>query len=507
MKIIDRFLNAVTMYRLTVYYLIFLLVTAIGLAMVGLLHYQPITIAINAIGAVSAGYAANWLLARLFGAATNTESALITGLIIALLVPATTAGLPVAIFASVVAMATKYFLTVEKTHIFNPAAAAIAMIGLLSPEHAATWWVGNIYLVMPVLLGGLLLQRKLNRTHLVWWFLGVYTVLVMAASLVAGHPLSFVHTLWFAATNSALFFFALVMLTEPRTLPTSRAGQNWYAGLVAVLYATPQLHFLPLSLTPELALTAGNLVSAVIKTRLQFDLQLLEKRQLTRDTWLFYFNKPVGFRFRSGQYLEWTLPHSPVDGRGNRRYFTIASSPTESSLQLLVKFPTSASSYKQTLQLMPKNHLVAAGSLFGDFVLPKNTEKKLAFIAGGVGVAPFRAFAKELVDTQTQRDVVQLFSNKRVNDIVFADLFRQAESKGLKTIYTLTDSAALPADWPGEVGLISKELVCRTIPDYRQRTFYVSGPQPMVQAAEQVLASLGLPKKQVVTDYFPGYSE
>ena len=37
--------------------------------------------------------------------------------------------------------------------------------------------------------------------------------------------------------------------------------------------------------------------------------------------------------------------------------------------------------------------------------------------------------------------------------------------------------------------------------------FYVSGPEPMVEAFEKMLYGMGLTKKNVKRDYFEGYSE
>lgn len=45
--------------------------------------------------------------------------------------------------------------------------------------------------------------------------------------------------------------------------------------------------------------------------------------------------------------MEWTLPHTGIDSRGNRRYFTLASSPTEATLRLDIKFYEPSSSYKK----------------------------------------------------------------------------------------------------------------------------------------------------------------
>ncbi len=46
----------------------------------------------------------------------------------------------------------------------------------------------------------------------------------------------------------------------------------------------------------------------------------------------------------------------------------------------------------------------------GDFTLPKNKKKKFMFIAGGIGITPFRSMVKYLKDTNDTRDIALLYS-------------------------------------------------------------------------------------------------
>lgn len=502
---IDRLLNKITMYRLTVYYLIGLLLWAVVTALFGHLPFSPLWLLASTSTAVAVSYLSNLVLAWFWGATTNSESSLISALILALIVPANALGLATIAAAAFLAMASKYFLTVNKTHIFNPVAAGVAGIALLSPEHAATWWVGNPLMLVPVVVGGILLWRKLQRSNVILSFLLFYGVAIGLEALVVGGWGTLGSKLWFALTNSALLFFTFVMLTEPVTLPGKKSAQNWYAALTAILYATPQLRFLPFALTPEMALLAGNIFSHFATAKKRLRLRLKGYRRIGGSTWRFSFSKPSDFHFQAGQYLEWTLPHSPVDNRGNRRYFTIASGPNEPTLDLLVKFYQPGSSFKSALQQLRGGDEIIAGSLMGDFVLPNTGKQKLAFIAGGVGIAPFRSFAQDQITTGAKHEAVLLYSNRRVDDIVDADLFGRVP--GWRTIYTLTDRSAVPTDWPGETGPIDAQLIQKTIADYRERTFYISGPQPLVIAIGKQLRQLGVHRRQIITDYFPGYED
>ncbi len=100
-------------------------------------------------------------------------------------------------------------------------------------------------------------------------------------------------------------------------------------------------------------------------------MRLKEKLQLAPAVFDFVFtpNRPMAAAFTAGQYMDWTIDASKNDTRGNRRYFTIASSPTESEVHLGVKVPKDPSTFKQALLNMKPGDELMAGTLAGDFNL------------------------------------------------------------------------------------------------------------------------------------------
>jgi ferredoxin-NADP reductase/Na+-translocating ferredoxin:NAD+ oxidoreductase RnfD subunit len=509
LRLIDEILNKVTIYRIVLYYLIFLVVVADVLSFFGLIPYNFLDIAINLLVAVLTCGITNHVFAKLFKAFTNFESSYITALILVLIIPVKSFdNLLYLIGASFIAMASKYLLTIERRHIFNPAAASVAAIYLLSPTHTATWWVGTQAMFPFVLLGGLLVLRKIQRETMVLSFLSVYLIIIAFDIFLQTSSVSAViNSFKISFVDSALFFFMFVMLTEPLTSPTTEKLQIAYGSFVGLLYTSPQLRLIPFAVTPELALCIGNIFSYIISPNFRFLLPLLSKIQLSHDTYAFYFSTYPGFNFIPGQYMEWTLPHKNSDSRGVRRYFSIASSPTENIIMLTVKFYEPSSTYKRHLLTLKQGDKIIASQLAGDFTLPKDISKPISFIAGGVGIAPFRSMVKYIIDKNLKVDIVILYSNREKQDILFADIFSRATQNGVRTIYTLTDLENIPSDWTGEKGHIDEEMIKRQIPDFKNRTFYLSGPQLMVKRFRKILLDMGLSKNKIKTDFFPGYEE
>jgi ferredoxin-NADP reductase len=353
-----------------------------------------------------------------------------------------------------------------------------------------------------VLIGGFLIARKIRREDMVYVF--ILTVIVISGVITianAGNVFTLVSRLFL---HSSLLFFAGMMLTEPLTMPPTTNLQIIYAMITGILF-TPQIHFGNFYTTPELALVLGNVYSYLVSPKEKLWLTLKEKISVSPDVvdFIFYSNKR--FSYLPGQYMEWTLAHDHPDSRGNRRYLTLASSPTENDIRVGVKFYDNGSSYKKALQILDRTTPIVASQRGGSFTLPSDTRGKLVFIAGGIGVTPFRSMIRYLVDTRQARSIVLLYSNRRANDILYRDVFDRAQqSLGIRTVYTLTDASAVPHDWQGRRGRIDGNMIREEIPDYRERTFYLSGSQPLVQSLEETLHGLGVANGHIVKDYFPG---
>ncbi len=496
------------MYRLVLYYLAFLWAVAVIFSFFGLLPHDPMGVVFSGVLIIAVCWLINKVFAHFFEATVNVESTYITALILALIItPPHTSDygsyFSIAAWAAVWAMASKYILAIKRKHIFNPVAFAVALTAF-TINQSATWWVANIPMAPFVLLGGILIAKKLIRFDLVLSFFAAALATIFMFSLFGGSdPLSLV---WKAVSLSPMLFFAFAMLTEPLTTPPTRILRIAYGALTGFLF-TPMVHFGPIYSTPELALLVGNVFSYIVSPKEKLILKLGGRVKIAPDIYDFVFDSGSDVSFRPGQYMEWTLGHRSPDNRGNRRYFTVASSPTEGNIRLGVKFYEESSSFKNHMIAMAPGETIVASQLAGDFTLPKNKDKKLVFIAGGIGVTPFRSMLKYLLDKNEKRTITVLYSNKSVSDIVYGDVFDAAWSKlGIGTVYTLTEQNLIPPSWNGERGYIDAAMIKKYIPDYRERTFYISGPRSMNLAFEDTLKKMGISRRQIKTDYFPGFA-
>jgi ferredoxin-NADP reductase len=234
-------------------------------------------------------------------------------------------------------------------------------------------------------------------------------------------------------------------------------------------------------------------------------LKLSQKIKMAPEIVDFVFKPTQELAYIPGQYMEFTLAHPHPDSRGNRRYFTLASSPTEKNVHLGVRFYEQSSSYKNAMYNMNGQTQFIAAQIAGDFTLPRNPKHKLVFIAGGIGITPFRSMLKYLIDTRQRRDIIIFYINRTADEIVYQDVLHAVQIKlGIRIIYALTNTAAIPYNWPGLVGRINEEVITGIVPDYQERMYYLSGPPEMVRANERILKNINVKRDQIKKDFFPG---
>ena len=157
---IDNLLNKITMYRIVLYSLIFMVLGATVLSFFKILSFDPILFLIGIVFLLIVCLISNNIFAAVFNAPMNVESAYITALILALIIdPMTKLGdFNIWMFffwVAVWSMASKYIFAIGKKHLFNPVAVAVVITSFAIGQ-PASWWVGTLAMAPFVIIGGLL---------------------------------------------------------------------------------------------------------------------------------------------------------------------------------------------------------------------------------------------------------------------------------------------------------------------------------------------------------------
>lgn len=160
-----------------------------------------------------------------------------------------------------------------------------------------------------------------------------------------------------------------------------------------------------------------------------------------------------------------------------------------------------SSTFKKTLFHLEPGAEVQLAEAMGDFVMPKDPSIPLVFVAGGIGLTPYHSMFEWLADHDEHRHITFIYGVRSEDEIIFQDTFERAKIHATIVVSEPSDA------WGGERGRLSAELILglSTPPD--NALIYLSGPEPMIEALEKDFLDHKVAKHQLVTDFFPGYSQ
>ncbi len=224
------------------------------------------------------------------------------------------------------------------------------------------------------------------------------------------------------------------------------------------------------------------------------DLTLVSKRQETPNCTSFIFKSEPQMEWKAGQFLRYELKNPKPDERGTTHYFTVSSAPFEKNIMLTTKFvPGDGSTFKKDLQKLEIGGKVKAKGPDGDFVI-EDPSKEYVFIAGGIGITPFRSILLQLDYQNSPFNIVLLYANRDQNIVFRSELDELVKKHPEFKVHYVIDPER-----------ITPELIRQLAPDFAKKIFYISGPEPMVESFEKELQQMGIAEENIIRDYFPGY--
>ena len=226
----------------------------------------------------------------------------------------------------------------------------------------------------------------------------------------------------------------------------------------------------------------------------------LERTEIVAPNIVTYWFRPERpVRFDAGQFIELYLPHEQPDARGIWREFSLSSSPHEELIAFTTNFFNPGSTYKQALKTLELGSVVTMKEPMGDFVLPKDPSIPLVFVAAGLGSAPYASIIKWLLGRGEQRRIQLIYSVGYPTDFVFYDLWKQYDLD-FHPLVTRPDNT-----WKGHAGHLDVTKLLELIGPSDNKLIYLAGPQSFIEPFFNELLAAGIPRSQVLLDYYPGY--
>ena len=207
----------------------------------------------------------------------------------------------------------------------------------------------------------------------------------------------------------------------------------------------------------------------------------------------------AGFEFQPGQFA-WLSTGHPV--ATEHHPISIASS-AELGPERRVEFAIRDLgdwSGQRVPAVQPGSTMYVNGP-FGGFSLDREPGQGVVLVAGGIGITPLRSMILTMRDRGDVRPVILFYGARDWNAVVYTpELERLSKEMNLKVVYVFEKPAG---DWAGERGYITPELLRRHLPaQFRRYQYFMCGPTPMMNAVEEHLASVGVPRSRIHSERF-----
>lgn len=190
-----------------------------------------------------------------------------------------------------------------------------------------------------------------------------------------------------------------------------------------------------------------------------------------------------------GQYQTYEFPEIEGDEDARRRFFTIASAPSEGEIHISTRVTDSV--FKQALNQLQPGEFIEARDIEGDFTW-EDADEPVVLVAAGIGVTPYRSMLLERA-SQGKKLNAHLLYFGRDEHFAFESEFKKLldAHDELKIDYIVGEP-------------VTADAILQHAPEAKGQTTYISGPEAMVDAVGGDLEARGVALKQ---DWFPGYTE
>jgi ferredoxin-NADP reductase len=237
-----------------------------------------------------------------------------------------------------------------------------------------------------------------------------------------------------------------------------------------------------------------------------YDLPLIDSRAETPTAMSFRFStEGTDFQYRPNQAVRIILPDVLDDPYGPRRTFSLCSSPTEPG-QIAIIAKITDSPYKSRLRRLAPGDRVRVFGPRGDFFY--NPSRSALFVAGGIGISPFRGMMRFATDTHVTQPIVALYSARTPEEFAFRGEFDSlvARNPHLTVRYTVTRRHESTTHWTGRTGRIDEALIREGLETLDRPKAYVVGLPAMAQETLLLLRErFGFVEDDLEYEFFRGY--
>lgn len=138
---------------------------------------------------------------------------------------------------------------------------------------------------------------------------------------------------------------------------------------------------------------------------------------------------------------------------------------------------------------------------FGAFSLDREPGQGFGLVGGGIGITPLRSMILTMRDRGDVRPIILFYGARDWDAVVYREeLLALEKQMNLRIVWVFENPAP---DWTGEKGFITPDILRRHLPaQFRRYQYFMCGPTPMMNAVEEHLATVGVPRSRIHSERF-----
>lgn len=243
-------------------------------------------------------------------------------------------------------------------------------------------------------------------------------------------------------------------------------------------------------------------------------LKVTDVKRETADAVSISFKIPLfrkrEFKYKAGQYL--TI-RATIDGKEVRRNYSFSSAPHEKRWTITVKempdgtmsrFLNNEVKVGDTLDVHPPE---------GRFTLDLRPDlaRKVVLVAAGSGITPLMSHMKTLLKEEPKTEVMLLYGNRTVEDIIFKKELDALEDQyeQLKVVHFISRESEVTGCKHWESGRISRDNIYDVVKKHLGYpghpvvpVYMLCGPGEMIEDLQEYLYEILVPRLNVHTEFF-----
>lgn len=190
-----------------------------------------------------------------------------------------------------------------------------------------------------------------------------------------------------------------------------------------------------------------------------------------------------------GQFINIYFPEF---GNEEGKSYSISSSPDEKTINITVRC---IGNFSKRLSNLKINDLVTASMPYGYFYT-ENVDSNLVFIAGGIGIAPFRSMIRDFLLKNPKREIELHYSNQSTEEIIFKkeldDLSNKFPNFSIKYYITRQNNS----------DFVNRRISIIDISKSKNAEYLLCGSIAFVRDFWRIIKRVGIDENNIYTESF-----